>query len=179
MCSLTIYARSIDDPQGRCPLRVLLYSRKQEESMRNRNVLVCSVAAIILAFVLAGCGGAAKAAEESWTYVGTWANSSYNGSMSGSGGPPGKIVMTSSTMDLYDRDFDLTPLQSGAFATADDWTSGGDHYFKGIAVIGANSYFFLMRVANNNNTMESNSSSTSYPPSINPAGGQYGIFARQ
>ena len=157
------------------PLRVMLYSKKREESMRSRNVLVCSVAAIILAFVLAGCGGA----EESWTYVGTWVNSSYNGSMSGGGGPPGKIVITSSTMDLYDHDFDPTPFQSGSFAAADDWTGGGDHYFKGIAVIGPDTYFFLLRVTNNNNTLESNSSSTSYPPSINPAGGQYGIFARQ
>ena len=144
--------------------------------MKGKMVLLCSVAAVILAFVLAGCGGAAKAAEESWTYVGTWANSEYNG---GSGGPPGKIVMTSSTMDLYVNDFDPSPYMSGAFATADDWTSGGDHYFRGIAVIGPSSYFFLMRVTNNNNTLESNASSTSYPPSINPAGEQYGIFARQ
>jgi hypothetical protein len=147
--------------------------------MRGRMVLLCSAATVILALVLAGCGGASKPAEESWTFVGTWANSSYNGNMSGSGGAPGKIVMTSSTMDLYNNDFDVTVFQVGAFALADDWTSGGDHYFKGIAVMGSNSYFFLMRVSNSNNTLESNSSSTSYPASINSAGQQYGIWARQ
>ena len=142
--------------------------------MKVRMSVLCAVAAVVAALVVAGCGN--KGPEESWTYVGTWANSAYDGL---GGGPPAKIDLMASSMTYYNKVADVVPLSTGSFALADDWTSGGDHYFKGIVVIAPNTYFFLMRVTNNNNTLESNSSAASYPAVIDPAGSQYGIFARQ
>jgi hypothetical protein len=141
-------------------------------------VIALVIAAVLAPLVLAGCSGGGSA-EDNWTYVGTWANTTYNGNLSGAGGPPGKIVMASSTMNLYDNDFDVAPLENGAFALTDDWTSGGNHNFKGIATLGGTGYYFLMRVSNNNNTLESVSSTTSYPASMDPASPMYGIWARQ
>jgi len=139
-----------------------------------RMIVLCAVAAVVVALVVAGCEN--KSPEESWTYVGTWANADYTGLGSG---PPAKIEMAASSMTFYHNVTDLASYTSGTFAVADDWTSGGNHYFKGIAVIGGNTNFFLMRVSNNNNTLESNSTNTAYPASIDPAGSQYAIFARQ
>jgi hypothetical protein len=142
--------------------------------MKVRMIVLCAVAAVVVVFVVAGCEN--KGPEESWTYVGTWANSAYNGL---GGGPPAKLEMTASSIAYYENVTDAIPLGTGSFALADDWTSGGNHYFKGIAVIGVSTNFFLMRVTDNNNTLESNSTGTSYPAVIDPAGSQYGIFARQ
>jgi len=126
-------------------------------------------------FYLAGCGGT-KAPEDSWTYVGTWVNSAYNGH---GGGPPGKIVMTTNSIQQYDNDTDPTPALNGSFVLMDDWTSGGDHYFKGPMDFGSFAVYALLRVSNNDNTMEGDSSSTGYPAAINPTDAGYGIFARQ
>lgn len=141
--------------------------------MKWRTTLLCAVAAAIVAFVLAGCGGSG---EKSWTYVGTWTNPAYNGN---NGGPPGKMVMTTTSIAFYNNDTDTTPMVSGSLNVSDDWTSGGDHYFKGIVSGGGHSLYFLMRVSNNNKTLEFNGDSTSYPTAIDPAGSQYGIFGRQ
>jgi hypothetical protein len=142
--------------------------------MKVRMIVLCAVAAVVVALVVAGCEN--KGPEESWTYVGTWANSDYNGL---GGGPPAKLVMTATSMTYYDNVADPVPIGTGTFAVADDWTRGDNHYFKGIAVIAPDTYFFLMRVSNDNDTLESNSSDASYPAVINPAGSNYGIFARQ
>ncbi|MGA2614015.1 MAG: hypothetical protein ABSG38_11250 [Spirochaetia bacterium] len=134
-----------------------------------------SIAVVIAAFVVAGCGET-KPPEEGWTYVGTWVNSAYNGH---NGGPAGKMVMTATSGTDYNNDTDTTPVFSGSFTLADDWTSGGDHYFKGISVAGGNTLFLLLRVSNTNNTLELNGSSTAYPTSIDPAGAIYAIYTRQ
>ena len=133
------------------------------------------MAAAVASLVLAGCSGSSTAKEDSWSYVGTWVNSAYNGQ---GGGPPAKLVLTSATVAYYNNDFDAVPMMSGTFAATSDWTSGGAHYFKGVAVAGS-TFYFLIRVANANNTLECNSGSTSYPATIDPAGSNYGIFARQ
>ena len=132
-----------------------------------------AVAVVFATFVLASCEP--KPPEESWTYVGTWVNPAYNGH---GGGPPGKLVVTANSGTSYDNDTDTTPVSTLSLAKTDDWTSGGDHYFKVIAV-GPPTNFLLMRVSNNNNTLEFNVSSTAYPAFIDPAGDMYGIFSRQ
>jgi hypothetical protein len=141
-------------------------------------VIPLVIAAVLAPLVLAGCapGGGS---EDNWTYVGTWANPAYVGNNL-SGGPPARIVMTSNGgLTGYDDVAGTRQLFTGTFAMADEWTSGGMHYFKGIAVMGTmGTQFFLMRVRDNNNTLESTSSSAAYPPAIDPAG-QYGIFGRQ
>ena len=125
------------------------------------------------AFVVAGCKQPTPP-ENGWTYVGTWVNSAYNGH---GGGPPGKMVMTATSVTNYNNDTDTTPVTTSSFALADDWTSGGDHYFKGMSV-GGNTVFVLFRVSNNNNTLELTFLFDAYPASIDPTG-NYGIFARQ
>jgi len=141
--------------------------------MKWRTTLLCAVAAAIVAFVLAGCGGSG---EKSWTYVGTWTNPAYDGN---NGGPPGKMVTTTTSIAFYNNDTDTTPMLSGSLNVSDDWTSGGDHYFKGTVMISSNTLYFLIRVSNNNNTLEGNTTDTSYPAVIDPAASNYGIFARQ
>ena len=144
-----------------------------------------AIAVVMAAFVVAGCKATTPPAttppattppENGWTYVGTWVNSAYNGH---GGGPAGKIVITANTVMSYNNDTDTTPVSSGVFTLADDWTSGGDHYFKGMSVAGGNTVFWITRVSNNNNTLELTGSSTAYPTSIDPAGQMYGIYTRQ
>jgi hypothetical protein len=142
--------------------------------MKWRTILLCAVAAVVVAFVLAGCG---EPPEKSWTYVGTWVNSTYNGHAGA--GNPGKVVFTASSEAIYNNDTDITPLGTYPMTFAEDWTSGGDHYFKGTVMISSNTLYFLIRVSNNNNTLEGNTTDTSYPAVIDPAASNYGIFARQ
>ena len=132
------------------------------------------VAVVVVALVVAGCGSGSP--EESWTYVGTWVNSAYNGH---GGGPPGKFVATTDSLAFYTNDTDTTPVTTSSFALAEDWTSGGAHYFKGTDAAGPGSRFILMRVSGNNNTLEANTSGKAYPASIDPSIGGYGIFTRQ
>jgi hypothetical protein len=139
-------------------------------------IVLCAVAAVVVALVVTGCEN--KSPEESWTYVGTWVNSAYTGN--NGNGPPAKLEMTASLMTFYDNVTTAISLNTGTFAIADDWTSGGDHYFKGIAVVSATTNFFLLRVTNNNNTLETTSDVTSYPAVIDSTpGSHYAIFARQ
>jgi hypothetical protein len=80
---------------------------------------------------------------------------------------------------FYTNDTDTTPVTTSSFALAEDWTSGGAHYFKGTDAAGPGSRFILMRVSGNNNTLEANTSGKAYPASIDPSIGGYGIFTRQ
>ena len=135
-----------------------------------------AVAVVLAAFVVAGCKQPTPP-ENGWTYVGTWVNSAYNGH---GGNPPGKVVVTATSVTMYNNDTDTTPAgDSIPIAVAADWTSGGAHYFKVIQGVAPNTSFALARVSNNNNTLESNTSSTAYPTSIDPAGAMYTIFTRQ
>jgi hypothetical protein len=130
-----------------------------------------AIAVVMASFVLAGCK-ATTPPENGWTYVGTWVNSAYNGH---GGNPAGKLVMTATSVQTFNNDTDTTPVGNDTIAMTADWTSGGDHYFKGTTSVG----FFLARVSNNNNTLETNSSSTAYPASIDPTAQYYGIWTRQ
>jgi hypothetical protein len=123
-------------------------------------------------FVVAGC---IATPVESWTYIGTWANSAYNGCGCW---PPAKITLSSTSYDYYTNDYDASPAISGTFAVTSDWTSGGNHFFRGVSGPGSPLYH-LLRVSHNNNTLEMNSQPYSYPESIDPAGWEYRIFARQ
>lgn len=134
-----------------------------------------SVAVLMAAFVVAGCKQPTPL-ENGWTYVGTWVNSAYNGNHGS--GPAGKIVMTANSQVQYDNVTDTVPQGTFPMSITDDWTSGGDHYWKGTIVPGSFTAYFLMRVTNNN-TVEGNSSITAYPASIDPAGSGYGIYTRQ
>lgn len=137
--------------------------------------ILISIAVVMAALVMAGCGGT-KLPEDSWTYVGTWVNSAYNGHP---GVGMGKIVLTATSATFYNNDTDTTPAgDSIPIAVAADWTSGGAHYFKVINDVAPNTSFSLARVSNNN-TLESNNSSTAYPVSIDPAAQDYRIYTRQ
>ena len=135
-----------------------------------------SIAVVMAAFVVAGCKETTPPAttppENGWTYVGTWVNSAYNGH---SGQPAGKVVITATSSTVYVNDYDTTSVGTQTFALAEDWTSGGAHYFKGTS----SGSFFLSRVSNNDNTLETNSSSTAYPASIDPTAQYYAIYTRQ
>jgi hypothetical protein len=136
-----------------------------------------SIAVVMAALVVAGCKDTTKPPEESWTYVGTWVNSAYNGHP---GATAGKMVVTATSVTMYNNDTDTTPAgDSIPIAVAADWTSGGAHYFKVINDVAPNTSFSLARVSNNNNTLESNNSSTAYPVSIDPAAQDYRIYTRQ
>ena len=137
-------------------------------------LLVLSLLSAFTVVFLAGCGGT-KTPEEGWTYVGTWVNPAYNGH---GGQPPGKMVVTTTSMALYDNDTSPSAAITATFAVGEDWTSGGMHYFKGSATRGIDTGYFLVRISGNNNTLELNTSDTAYPVAIDPAG-QYAIFARQ
>ncbi len=100
-------------------------------------------------------------------YVGTWVNPAYNGGA-------GKIVLTATSNTFYTNDYDTTPYKSEIFAIVNDWTSGGDRYFKGIGSGG----YFLMRVSNNGNTLEVDTKSTVDQVSMDPTSESYVIFAR-
>jgi hypothetical protein len=144
--------------------------------MKNRMILIASVATVAIVSLLLSCKGSTEPPENSWTYVGTWVNSAYNGH---GGQPPAKMVMTTNSIQQYDNDTDPTPTLSGSFTLVDDWTSGGEHYFKGPIDFGTFTVYSLLRVGNNNSTMEGDSSPTGYPAAINATDAGYGIFARQ
>jgi hypothetical protein len=108
------------------------------------------------------------AVTESPAYAGTWVNPAYNGGA-------GKIVLTATSNTFYTNDYDTTPTKTETFAVANDWTSGGDHYFKGTGSGG----YFLMRVSNNGNTLEVDTKSTMDQVSIDPTSESYVIFTRQ
>jgi hypothetical protein len=130
------------------------------------------LAAVVAAIVVASCVET-KPPEESWTYVGTWVNHTYNNH---GGMPPGKIVLTAGSMTLYANDTDATnPVGTGSFTVPDNWPSGGAHYFK-LSTVAS---FTLGRVSNNNSTLEVNDSSTAYPASIDLNDPSYRIWTRQ
>lgn len=133
-----------------------------------KHLVLIAVAAVVVAFLVAGCVPP-KPPEDSWTYVGTWVNPANNGH--GISGPPGKIVITADSMANYDNDTDTTPNVTTSLTVVDDWTSGGDHYFKGYGVATSGTatgthFYFLFCVSNNNNTLEGYLSTTDYPTSL-------------
>jgi hypothetical protein len=116
--------------------------------------------------------------EASWTYVGTWANTSYD-----SGGPAPKLVFTATLLELYSNTGAGTPVLTFDFTKTGDWTSGGAHYFAialatPIPVSQGPISFILMRVSNSNMTLEINGSGT-LPTEIDVNDSSYGIWTRQ
>ena len=122
-------------------------------------------------------GWITESSERCGTCVGTWVNLDYNVH-----GPAPKFLITTDRSAIYDNTEDTEPVMTLHFVLADDWTSGGAHYFKFDADPPVPSTpprsFFLMRVRDNNTTLEMNGSDTSYPAFINTDDRSYGIYRR-